>query len=597
MSQKKAWRAIDTSELIKAPFLKGMYRWVQPLVEKYLGFSKINDIHEAILKIMERDKTSGAHGFFEGCLEHLKADVVIESALSEALKKIDGPVVVVANHPYGCIDAMALMRCMQEARPDEGGWKIMANKILRSIEALREVTFAVDPFSTDADRAVNVSVMKAAIKYLKSGGMLGLFPAGRVSAMSEELGAVCDLPWSEHALKLAKASGAHLVVVHISGQNSERFLSVPTGNISRRAMMLAREIPQMTDETVKLSYGGTLDPDEVLRLIKKGGKASQLRARCYAAAERTKVEDLAPIDVELTDSSRAVNTSESEELTEEIKNLAEDATLWSSEQLSLLLVRGDQAPLLLEQVGRGRAVAFAAIGAGAGNEVDLSPEDDYYHHLVLWSHEANALVGSYRIGYTEELIAEHGVEGLYLNHVFDINPQFYQHLGPAMELSRSFIMPEFQKSPQMLDLLWKGLGLAGRIKGCDTFFGSVTISASFSALSQSVLVDTLDKFHSDGAEVRSLVKARVPFKPETKYHPLVAEAWQEDGLNRLDSYIEELEGGQRSIPPLIRYYASLSARFLSFHVEPSFNNAIYCLLIVRVQDVPKRYQKRFFGGG
>ena len=109
MSQKKAWRAIDTSELIKAPFLKGMYRWVQPLVEKYLGFSKINDIHEAILKIMKRDKTSGAHGFFEGCLEHLKADVGIESALSEALKKIDGPVVVVANHPYGCIDAMALM--------------------------------------------------------------------------------------------------------------------------------------------------------------------------------------------------------------------------------------------------------------------------------------------------------------------------------------------------------------------------------------------------------------------------------------------------------------------------------------------------------
>ena len=110
-----------------------------------------------------------------------------------------------------------------------------------------------------------------------------------------------------------------------------------------------------------------------------------------------------------------------------------------------------------------------------------------------------------------------------------------------------------------------------------------------------MLVETLDKFHSDEPDIRSLVKARVPFKPETKYHPLVAEAWQEDGLNRLNSYIEELEGGQRSIPPLIRYYASLGARFLSFHVEPSFNDAIYCLLSVRIKDIPKRYQKRFLG--
>ena len=590
MSQKKAWRAIDTSELIKAPFFKGMYRWVHPLVEKYLGFSKINDIHEAILKIMERDKTSGAHGFFEGCLEHLKADVVIDSALSEALKKIDGPVVVVANHPYGCIDAMSLMRCMQEARPEKGGWKIMANKILRSIESLREVTFAVDPFSKDAG---NVSVMKESIRFLKSGGMLGMFPAGRVSAMSDDLGAVCDLPWSEHALKLAKASGAHVVVAHISGENSEDFLAVPTGNASRRAMMLAREIPKKIGEKIKLSYGGTLDPDEVLRIVRKGGKIDQLRARCYAASERGGGENSEPLDFSLTNEVDTESQGENEALNEEIKNLPEDDTLWSSERLSLLLVRGDQAPLLLDQVGRGRAVTFAAIGAGSGNEVDLSPEDQYYHHLVLWSHEEKSLVGSYRIGYTEKVIAEHGVDGLYLNHVFDIDPEFYNHLGPAMELSRSFILPKFQKNPQMLDLLWKGLGLAAERAGCETFFGSVTISASFSALSQSILVETLKKFHSDAPEVCNLVKARVPFKPETKYHPLVAEAWQEDGLNRLDSYIEELEGGQRSIPPLVRYYVSLNSRFLSFHVEPSFNNAVYCLLKVRIKEVPRRYQKRF----
>jgi len=145
-------------------------------------------------------------------------------------------------------------------------------------------------------------------------------------------------------------------------------------------------------------------------------------------------------------------------------------------------------------------------------------------------------------------------------------------------------------------MLWRGLGLAVKKMECDTLFGSVTISASFSPLSQGILVDTLDRFYSDEPEIRDLVNARVPFQPQTKYHSLVSDAWREDGLNRLNTYIEELEGKGQAIPPLIRYYVSLGAKFLSFHVEPSFNDAIYCLLSVRISEIPKRYQKRFLGG-
>jgi len=508
MRKKRAWKAVDTAELIKPASLRGVYRLVQPLVERWMGVTKIDDIHEAAMEIMERDKTSGADGFSHGCLEHLQAEVIFGKGLIENLRKIEGPVVVVANHPYGCIDAMGLIRCMQEARPEKGGWKIMANRILRSIEALREVTLAVDPFAKDSGRSGNVTVMKEAIRYLKAGGMLGLFPAGRVSAMSDDLGAVCDLPWSDHALKLAKASGAHVVVVHIDGQNSEEFLSVPTGNVSRRAMMLAREVPKMTGKKVRLSHGGTLSPSEVKRLAQKGNIA-QLHARCYAAKERTESEEQNVAENKVRDLSATMEKTASNELLQEIESLRAEAALWQNESLSLLLFRGDQGPHLLEQVGRGRAVTFAAIGAGSGDEVDLSKEDQYYHHIVLWDHEQNALIGAYRIGFTQEVIKEHGVHGLYLDHVFEIEPQFYEQLGSAMELSRSFILPTYQKNPQMLDFLWRGLGMAAQKMGCETLFGSVTISASYSALSQAVLVETLDKFYSDGPEMRSLIKARV----------------------------------------------------------------------------------------
>ena len=196
----------------------------------------------------------------------------------------------------------------------------------------------------------------------------------------------------------------------------------------------------------------------------------------------------------------------------------------------------------------------------------------------------------------QEVIKERGVEGLYLDHVFKIDPKFYDHQGRSMELSRSFILPQHQKNPQMLDLLWRGLGLAVQKMECETLFGSVTISASFSPLSQGILVDTLDRFYSEDPEMRKLVQARIPFQPSTKYHPLVSDACKEDGLNRLNSYIEELEGNGQAIPPLIRYYVSLGAKFLSFHDAPSFNNAIYCLLSVNTSEMPKRYQKRFLGG-
>jgi len=65
----------------------------------------------------------------------------------------------------------------------------------------------------------------------------------------------------------------------------------------------------------------------------------------------------------------------------------------------------------------------------------------------------------------------------------------------------------------------------------------------------------------------------------------------------MNKVILELEHDHRAIPPLIRYYISLGAKFLSFQVEESFNNAIYCLLKVDLQKLPKRYKKRFLGEG
>ena len=585
MDTKSEWRPVDTSEMISNKVLRGLYSFIQPYAEKRMGF-------DAIAKICNDVKATNVKTsveFIKTLLSQMAVDVEFDAGLVEQLRQVEGPVVFAANHPYGCIDSMALMLLMEKVRSD--GWKMLANKVLRSIEELQPVTIPVDPFASGQDRGKNMKSLKEMLAHLLSGGAVGMFPARRVSELNQSLDAVCDLPWTDHAVKFANKVNGSVVVLHIDGQNSDEFLKIPTDQLLKRSLSLAKEVPKQKGKTVKVRLGRVYSPTEVTTLAKKSDAAEKLRASCYAGAEKSEAQ-LAPVTVEPDVLESKI---ENESLQLAVDALKPEHFLYEQGEMALYLFQGKDSAELLHEIGRCREVAFQQISAGSGNEIDLTDEDSYYHHLLLWDKEQRCLVGAYRIGFIQDVIRERGVEGIYLDHVFKFSPEFYNELGAAMELSRSFILPEFQKNPKVLDMLWKGLGITAKLKGCYTMFGSVTISAAFTPLSQSVLVETLDQYHGDSENLRSLVQAKIPFAAETKYHPLIAKTWQKDGINRLNAVIEEFEDGQRSIPPLIRYYISLGAKFLAFNVEPTFNNAIYCLLRVDLKKMPVRYRKRFLG--
>ena len=344
-----------------------------------------------------------------------------------------------------------------------------------------------------------------------------------------------------------------------------------------------------TSSDYDFSIAAHYPPEKIAKLRSSIDIGAQLQARCLMMEDLT--EPMPKVESS-TNNDESALLSDSEVL-EEIARLNADHCLFSTDKIAVYFFKGNESPAALRFIGIGRAITFAAIGAGSGLSVDLSAEDNYYDHLMLWDKCSNHLVGAYRIGFTEEIINAHGVDAVYLSSVFDFKQEYYEQLGNAMELSRSFILPSYQKNPQMLDALWKGIGHIAQRKNCFILYGSVTISASFTPLSQAILVDSLDRYHSETAELRSCVSASHAFTAQTKHHELVASAWAKSGINRLNSVIEDIEHQQRSIPPLIRYYISLNAKFLAFQVEKSFNNAIYCLLKVNLNSLPKRYRKRF----
>ncbi len=564
----------DTSSFIRSPWLRAPYRLVQPVVERRLGWDKVRAMYDH-----GHGRGQGEAGAFcAGALERGGVRWRIDGGDKSRLAEVEGPLVVAANHPFGGIDALALFALIAELRGVR--WSCISNRFLQGIPELEPHCLLVDP---KAHASANRKTLAEVLRRLKAGEAFTLFPAARVSARCEALGgAVCDLPWSDHAARVAAASGAHLAVLHFSGQNSERFLSIDPKQVLRRTFALVRELAHPPVDEIEVSLSALLSPAEVSRLAATDNPGERLRAICYAGAERRP-----------TAQARAVAGERQPVRRVGIGGVGKAKVLLERGGFELLRFRGDAEPELLEALGRAREITFVAAGQGTGKEIDLSPEDLHYHHLVIRDTATGELVGAYRMGLTEPILKEFGPAGLYLDHVFAIDPEFYKQIGPAMELSRSFVMPHFQKDGAALGLLWKGLGATASEFGVRNLFGSVTISDAFQPASRAVLATQLEREHADAADLRALVRARAPFAPKTRYHPLVAEAWRGEPATALWKVVEDIEGGLRPPPPLIKYYLSLGARFLAFHVEADFNDALYCLLRVDLEAMPARYRARF----
>ena len=573
---------VRTGDFVSSKMGKFTLTMIGPILDKILGFSSLNAHYNAILE----KEPQNSEQFCRTTLEHFENTVEVDPKLAEALA-VDEPLIVVANHPYGGVDSLALMELV--AQKSKGDWKILANQLLSRIQVMRENVVPVFPHATGEEKAANFKAIKEMHRTLKKKGVLVMFPAARVSGRHPEHGFVCDLPWSSHPLTLAEKFGASVVCCHISGQNSEKFLSIPAENLTRRSITRVKEVTKQRANAIRLNHSFTMDPEFIKRISSFANKEEILRAHNYIGSDKSEVKPATKVEGDMSAYLSNSKTNYYDLLR------ARHEVIVEQKQFATFMFQGKEEEEVMQEIGRLRAKTFALIGAGTGKDVDLSPDDDYYHHIAVIEKSSGKIAGSYRVGFSNQILKEQGEDGLYLGSVFDIDSAFYKKIESGMELSRSFIPLEFQKSPQILDLLFRTLGTTATKTGTRTFYGSVTISNDYTPLSQAVLVDTLDRYYSAAPELRKLVGNQNPFRPTTTYHSLLSDAYSEHGLNRLNMAISEIEEGQRPIPPLMRYYIPLSAKFVSFKVEPTFANAIYCLLVIDTEEFPPRYRKRFLG--
>jgi hypothetical protein len=284
-----------------------------------------------------------------------------------------------------------------------------------------------------------------------------------------------------------------------------------------------------------------------------------------------------------TDSSRTrarVVTRKAESLRQmqsEIDALPEGSRLIESGRWLVALATADEVPQVVNEIGRQREVAFRAVGEGTGRDVDLDRFDARYAHLFVWDRAQQRLAGAYRLSDTESFHRHELPHGLYTHSLFAYGRPFLERLGPALELGRAFVRPEYQRSSRALALLWQGIACAlARANGRRRLFGAVSVSARYSPSSRALIAAAL-LLHHRHAPTRSLVHARTAFAARL---PAAGDIAEMGDVQILDAAIRDLEPDGKGLPVLLRRYLELGGEFAAFHVDRSFGDSLDALMIL-----------------
>ncbi|MFT5857350.1 MAG: hypothetical protein ACI8XO_004611 [Verrucomicrobiales bacterium] len=269
----------------------------------------------------------------------------------------------------------------------------------------------------------------------------------------------------------------------------------------------------------------------------------------------------------------------------------------SKGDFSVYVTSAQQIPALLPEIGRLRERTFRQVGEGSGSDTGLDRFDDYYLHAFAWDHAASAVVGAYRLGQTDKILATHGAKGLYTSTLFKFEPDFLRRLDPALELGRSFICSRYQKKHSSLAIIWKGIlrWVARDNPHYKTFFGPVSISQEYNALSKNLIVQYLRRKLSN-PEVSAFVKPRNPFKPK-RILGLEKSAISANLRNteEVSALVSEIEEDGKGVPMLIKHYLKMNATLLSFNVDPDFSNVLDGLLISDMTTTDPKLLKLYMG--
>ncbi|HJW44930.1 MAG TPA: lysophospholipid acyltransferase family protein [Lysobacter sp.] len=507
--------------------------------------------------------------FVQATLEFLQARYLVDPA---ELRRIpaSGRLLIVANHPSGALDALALLDAVGKVRRDV---KIIANDLLTALQPLSGVLLPMKILggkpSADSLRAVDAA--------LEQDQCVIVFPAGEVARLG--LRGVTDGRWRRGFLRFARATDTPVLPVRIEARNSALFYGASA--IFKRAgtALLAREMFARRARRIALHIGHPFQlpavgqPSELLR---------QVRRELHTIG--TKYERPAPVGPE-----PLIDAIDPTLVRAGVEAMASLGQTFDGKQ-----IRVGQLPAgspLLREIGRLRELTFRAVGEGTGQRLDVDLYDSWYEHIVLWDDAAAKIAGAYRLARGSRVLSERGLAGFYTASLFHYRNDALPRIAQGMELGRSFVSPEYWGS-RSIDYLWQGIGAyLLRHPEVRYLIGPVSISAALPAEAREQIVAYYARYFGTPEQC---VESKQPFVYRAAPPQFGADLDAQTAFRVLKNNLDALGA---TLPMLYRQYTDLcepgGARFLAFGVDPAFSNSVDGLIEVDMHCLRPKKRDRY----
>lgn len=559
-------------------FLQTENKTLAPFSNLLMEVLKLNKINKIYSEALDKNPDE----FIGNILKSLNISIQISEQDLEKIP-LTGSFITISNHPFGGIDGLILLSILLKKRTD---YKIIANFLLKKIEPLSPYILPVNPLE---ERTKNsLSGLKTAFQTLKNENPIGIFPAGEVSSFhSKQI--IADKIWNVGAMKLIKKAQVPILPIYFEGNNSLAFHLLGLINPKLRTAKLPSEVFNKKNKIIHVRIGNPIGIEDQNACENIKELTNYLRSRTYALKYANNTDGATSY---LSKKSIVRKTIADEKaqyvLLKEINALQSKDLLFENETFQIFCTKATNIPNILDEIARLREITFREVGEGTNNPIDIDKYDYYYHHLFMWNKNAQKLVGAYRIGKGAEILEKYGKKGFYVNSLFKLKKELVPTLNQTIELGRSFIIKEYQRQPQPLFLLWKGI-LYFLIKNPNYRYliGPVSISNDFTCISKSLMIEFIKLNYFDNKIARH-VKPRKSYKVKMKeFNIQELVNFTKNELNKLDKMICEFEPDKVRIPVLIKKYFKQNAKIVGFNIDPRFNNTLDGLVFLDLLEVPK----------
>lgn len=487
----------------------------------------------------------------------------------------EGRVVIIANHPLGSLDGLALLKMVSETRPDV---KVVANQMLMALKPLHSMLLPVNNMQGGTPKK-NIENMN---KYLtEQEGAVIIFPSGEVSRIHPS--GVKDSKWHRGFLRMAKATESPIVPIFMDGTNSPLFYGLSMLFKPLGTALLVKEMFKQRSKNLPIRIGEMIPPSSFNNLpISLEQQIKLFKRDLYTLKKGRKRVFTTQKPIALPEERKALS-----------KAIENDCTLLglTPDNKKILQYKHTGSSPIMREIGRLREIAFRAVGEGTEKRRDTDKHDASYFHLILWDEKELEIVGAYRIGDATQVATSEDFGHLYSASLFDYQPEMAQYFAQGLELGRSFIQPKYW-GKRALDYLWMGIGAFIEANQQYRYlFGPVSLSNNYPDAAKQLLVSFYQSYFPS---TEHLAEAKHPVNfPVSLGDTFNGKDFQQD-FTLLKQLLSDMG---YTVPTLFKQYSDLceddGVKYLAFSIDPDFNDCIDGLVFVDLGKLKAKKHARY----